>query len=113
MEECIFCKIANKEIPSKIVLENEKVIAFEDLNPIAPVHILVIPKKHIASVMGLKEEDTEYLKAVYEAIQEIAKQKKVDKTGFRVLTNVGDDAGQTIKHLHFHVIGGRKLEMGC
>ena len=60
MEECIFCKIANKEIPSKIVLENEKVIAFEDLNPIAPVHILVIPKKHIASVMGLKEEDTEY-----------------------------------------------------
>lgn len=113
MEECIFCKIANKEIPSKIVLENEKVIAFEDLNPIAPVHILVIPKKHIASVMELKEEDIEYLKVVYEAIQEIAKQKGVDKTGFRVLTNVGDDAGQTIKHLHFHVIGGRKLEMGC
>ena len=113
MEECIFCKIANKEIPSKIVLENEKVIAFEDLNPIAPVHILVIPKKHIASVMELKEEDTEYLKAAYEAIQEIAKQKGVDKTGFRVLTNVGDDAGQTIKHLHFHLIGGRKLEMGC
>lgn len=111
MEDCIFCKIINKEIPSKIVLENDYVIAFEDLHPVAPVHILVVPKKHIENVMKLTEEDTVYLQKVYKAVQEIAKEKQIDKTGFRVLTNNGEDAGQTIKHLHFHILGGRKMDI--
>lgn len=111
MEDCIFCKIINKEIPSKIVLENEEVIAFEDLNPVAPIHILIVPKKHISNMMELTVEDNKYLNAVYKAAQEIAMQKGIDKTGFRLLTNNGDDAGQTIKHLHFHILGGRKMDI--
>lgn len=111
MEECIFCKIINKEIPSKIVIENDYVIAFEDLHPVAPVHILVVPKKHIQNVMKLTEEDTIYLQEVYKAVQEIAKEKQIDEMGFRVLTNNGEDAGQTIKHLHFHILGGRKMDI--
>ena len=86
-------------------------IAFEDLHPVAPVHILVVPKKHIQNVMKLTEEDTIYLQEVYKAVQEIAKEKQIDETGFRVLTNNGEDAGQTIKHLHFHILGGRKMDI--
>ena len=111
MEERIFCKIINKEIPSKIVIENDYVTAFEDLHPVAPVHILVVPKKHIQNVMKLTEEDTVYLQEVYKAVQEIAKEKQINETGFRVLTNNGEDAGQTIKHLHFHILGGRKMDI--
>lgn len=111
MEDCIFCKIIKKEIPSKIVLENENIIAFEDLNPVAPIHILIVPKKHISNVMELTLNDEKYLTAVYEAAKEIAIQKGIDKTGFRLLTNNGDDAGQTIKHLHFHLLAGRKMDI--
>lgn len=111
MEDCIFCKIINKEIPSKIVFENDYVIAFEDLHPVTPLHILAVPKKHIENVMKLTEEDTIYLQEVYKAVKEIATEKQIDKTGFRVLTNNGEDAGQTIKHLHFHILGGRKMDI--
>ena len=111
MEDCIFCKIINKEIPSKIVFENDYVIAFEDLHPVTPLHILAVPKKHIENVMKLTEEDTIYLQEVYKAVKEIATEKQIDKTGFRVLTNNGEDAGQTIRHLHFHILGGRKMDI--
>lgn len=106
MEDCIFCKIINKEIPSKIVYENENVLAFEDINPQAPVHVIVIPKKHVKSIM---EAEGEMSKEIVSAIQEIAKKLGISDTGFRVITNCGKDAGQTVNHLHFHVLAGKVL----
>ncbi len=106
MEDCIFCKIINKEIPGSIVYENEKVLAFNDINPQAPVHIIVIPKKHVTTIM---EADKEMSGDIINAIQEIAKQQNIDKTGFRVITNCGKDAGQTVNHLHFHILAGKQL----
>lgn len=107
--DCIFCKIANHEIGSNIVFENENVIAFEDLNPVAKVHVLVVPKKHIESVIKVEEEDLKYIAEIHKVIKEVAKIKGIDESGFRVITNCGEDGGQTVKHLHYHVIGGEKL----
>lgn len=107
--DCIFCKIANKEIPSTIIYEDDFVIAFEDVKPVAPVHTLVVPKKHIANIMELKEEDMEYITRIHKAIQEVARIKGVQETGFRVITNYGADGCQTVQHLHYHVIGGKNL----
>lgn len=109
MEDCIFCKIINKEIPSDIVYEDKEILAFRDINPVAPVHILVIPKKHIESVICLKEEDKALIGKIYMVINKIAKQEGIDKKGFRIVVNCGEDGGQEVKHLHFHIIGGRKL----
>lgn len=106
MEDCIFCKIINKEIPGSIVYENDKVLAFNDINPQAPIHIIVIPKEHVKSIM---EADIEISGDLINAIQEIAKKLNIDKTGFRVITNCGEDAGQTVNHLHFHILAGKKL----
>ena len=107
MSDCIFCKIANHEIPSTIVYENDYVIAFNDLNPAAPVHVLVIPKRHMASIMEV--DDYNYVVEIHKAIKEISKICKIDESGFRVISNVGEDGGQTIKHLHYHILGGTKL----
>ena len=107
MDDCIFCKIINGEIPSTKVYEDDKVLAFNDINPIAPIHILVIPKKHLNSLMDL--EDDELLVHIHKIIKQIAKEKEMDEKGFRVLTNVGEDGGQAVKHLHFHILGGTKL----
>lgn len=109
MEDCIFCKIINKEIPSKIVFENDLVIAFEDLNPVAPVHILIVPKKHIKSAMEVTEEDSKYLSEVFLVAKQIAEEKGISESGFRIVNNCGDAAGQTVKHIHFHLIGGKEL----
>lgn len=109
MSDCIFCKIANHEIPATIVAENEYVIAFEDLSPVAPVHVLVVPKVHISNFMELNDENIDYIKEIHKMIQEVVKIKGVDKTGFRVMTNCGEDGGQTVMHLHYHIIGGRHL----
>ncbi len=110
MDNCIFCKIINKEIPSKIVLENEHVIAFEDLNPVAPVHILIVPKKHISDAMDLEEvTDYTYIKEVFKAIRKIATEKGISESGFRIVNNCKSDAGQTVEHIHFHLIGGKQL----
>lgn len=107
MEDCIFCKIINKEIPSSLVYEDDNCIAFNDLYPQAPIHILVVPRKHISNVT---EADSETIKNVFEAINKITKEKKIDKSGFRVITNCGRDAGQTVNHLHFHILAGTNLE---
>lgn len=107
--DCLFCKIANHEIPATIVAENEYVIAFEDLYPVAPVHVLVVPKFHISNIMELNDDNLKYVAEIHKMIQEVAKIKKVDESGFRVITNFGDDGGQTVHHLHYHVIGGKKL----
>lgn len=109
MDDCIFCKIANKKIPSNIVYEDDMVIAFNDLNPVAPVHILVVPKKHMTDILNVEKEDMKYIEAVVEAIQKITKEKGIAESGFRVVNNCGEDGGQTVKHIHFHIIGGEKL----
>ena len=109
MEDCIFCKIANKEIPSNIVYEDDEILAFRDINPVAPVHILVIPKKHFDSVLDLNGEDEALVGKIYSVINNIAKQEGIDKSGFRIVVNCGEDGGQEVKHLHFHIIGGKKL----
>lgn len=106
MEDCIFCKIINKEIPGTIVYEDEKVLAFKDINPQAPIHIIVVPKKHVVSIMEANEEITAN---IFNAIQKIAKEQGIESKGFRVITNCGKDAGQTVNHLHFHILAGTNL----
>lgn len=103
---CLFCKIVNKEIPAKIAYEDEKVVAFHDINPHAPLHILLIPKKHIESIMEIKEEDKDIILGIYQVIQKIAKEENLSQ-GFRVVANYGRNAGQTVFHLHFHLLSGR------
>lgn len=109
MDDCIFCKIIKGEIPSNKVYEDDEILAFRDINPVAPVHILVIPKKHIESLLYLKEEDQILVGKIYTIINEIAKKENIDKRGFRVVVNCGEDGGQEVKHLHFHILGGKKL----
>ena len=107
MDECLFCKIIKGEIPSKKVFENESVYAFEDIAPAAPVHVLVIPKKHIISAAALSPEDADLLWKLFSAVNEVARIKGIDKSGYRVVTNVGKDAGQSVFHMHLHVLGGK------
>ena len=109
MEDCIFCKIANKEIPSEIVYEDDEVIAFNDIHPLAPIHVLIIPKKHISSLLDISENDRVLIGKIYEIINKIAEEKNIKEQGFRVVVNCGRDAGQEVKHLHFHLLGGKKL----
>ena len=107
--DCLFCKIINGEIPSNKVYEDENVYAFHDINPVAPVHVIVVPKEHIQSANEVTENNSKYISYIFEAIPKIAKIMNVEEKGFRVITNVGEDGGQTIKHIHFHLIGGKKL----
>ena len=106
--DCLFCKIIEGVIPSKKVYEDEKCYAFYDIAPQAPVHVLVIPKCHIASVDGITAENSEYVSHIFEVIPSIAKQLELGN-GYRVITNCGDDACQSVKHLHFHILGGAQL----
>ena len=111
MSDCIFCKIARKEIPSTVVYEDEQVVAFRDLQPQAPEHVLVIPKKHVESVLGLQQEDKDLAAHILvDVLPEIAKQLGVDASGFRLVVNTGKDGQQTVKHLHFHLLGGRSMQ---
>lgn len=109
MEDCIFCKIINREIPSEIVYEDEKVIAFNDVNPAAPIHILVVPKKHIEKVLDVKDDEMDLIAHIFKVINKIAKDKGFADKGFRVITNCGKDSGQEVMHLHFHVLAGKTL----
>ena len=107
--DCLFCKIVNKEIPSDIVYEDEEIMAFKDIHPAAPVHILVIPKKHISAVTELKQEDEIVVGKIYTVINKIAKEQGFSENGFRVIVNCGKDGGQEVGHLHFHLLAGKKL----
>ena len=109
MEECIFCKIVNGEIPSDKVYEDDEILAFKDINPAAPIHILVIPKKHIESLLKLEEADYELVGKIQKVINKLAKQLNIEEEGFRVIVNCGKDAGQEVMHLHYHLLAGRKL----
>ncbi len=107
--DCIFCKIAAGEIPCSKAYEDEQVLAFHDINPQAPVHVLIIPKKHIDSVNALTEEDNEVLCHMFRVAQKIAKEQGVAENGFRLVFNTGVDGGQTVLHLHMHLLAGRSL----
>ena len=109
MEDCIFCKIANKEISSEILYEDEFVVAFKDLEPQAPVHILIVPKKHIASLNDLTADDAELLARIVLAAQKLAKDNGIAERGYRLVNNCGIEGGQTVGHLHFHLLGGREM----
>ena len=106
--DCLFCKIIAGEIPSAKVYENDAVFAFRDIQPQAPVHVLIVPKKHIASVDEITPENSEIVRRVMEAIPEVAKALGL-RNGYRVITNVGEDGCQSVRHLHFHLLGGAKL----
>ena len=109
MEDCVFCKIIKGEIPSEKVYEDEEILAFKDINPAAPIHILVIPKKHIATILDVKPEDNYLISRIYTVINQIAKDIGIEKEGFRVIVNCGKNAGQEVMHIHFHMLGGKKL----
>lgn len=106
--DCIFCKIAAGEIPSNKVYEDEYCLAFHDINPQTPVHVLVIPKMHICCADAITAENSIYVAKIFEAIPTVAKQAGL-KNGYRIISNCGEDACQTVKHLHFHIMGGKKL----
>lgn len=109
MEDCIFCKIVKGEIPSNKVYEDDEIVAFYDVNPAAPIHILVIPKKHISSLVQLEKEDEILIGKIYGIINQIAKEKGFIEKGFRVIVNCGEDGGQEVGHLHFHLLAGKKF----
>lgn len=108
MSDCIFCKIAQSEIPSEKVYEDDKILCFKDLNPQAPVHVLIIPKKHISSLDDVSEEDSELLGYIMLKVREIAADLGLEN-GYRLVNNCGEDGLQTVQHLHFHLLGRRKL----
>ena len=110
MENCVFCKIIKGEIPSEKVYEDDEILAFKDINPVAPIHILVIPKKHIETLLEVTEEDSKLIGKIYMTINKIAKDLGIEKDGFRVVANCGRDSGQEVMHIHFHILAGKKLE---
>ena len=110
MENCVFCKIIKGEIPSEKVYEDDEILAFKDINPVAPIHILVIPKKHIKTLLEVTEEDSKLIAKIYMAINKIAKDLGIEKDGFRVVANCGRDSGHDVLHIHFHMLAGKKLE---
>lgn len=109
MNDCLFCKIINGEIPSTKVYENDMVYAFNDIDPQAPVHVIIVPKEHICCANAISKENSEHIAAVFEAVPEIAKKLGLDESGYRVINNCGADAGQTVFHIHFHLMGGKQL----
>jgi len=109
MKDCIFCKIVRGEIPANIVYESENILAFDDVNPMAPVHVVVVPKTHVETLMDVSDG---MMEGMISAVQEIARIKGIDKKGFRTVVNCNEDGGQVIFHLHVHVLGGRKLSDG-
>ena len=109
MEDCLFCKIVNKEIPAEVVFENETIIAFEDINPQAPIHILLIPKEHFTSLNDVTEEKKEILGELLIKARQIAKEKGLANNGYRIVLNTGKDSGQAVFHIHFHLFGGRRM----
>ena len=109
MNDCIFCKIANGEFNTEFIYEDDKICAFKDINPIAPVHVLIIPKEHIASAMELNGDNAGIVAHIFANAGKIAKIMGVDESGFRLINNCGKDGGQTVGHLHFHLLGGKEL----
>lgn len=110
--DCLFCKIVAGEIPSKKLYEDDKILAFYDIAPIAPVHVLVIPKEHIASVDAISEDNSAIAAYIFTKLGTIAKEAGITN-GYRVVSNCGEDAGQSVPHLHFHILGGKAMDWSC
>ncbi|ADG83284.1 histidine triad (HIT) protein [Thermincola ferriacetica] len=109
MEDCIFCKIVRKEIPSQVVYEDDRVLAFKDINPLAPVHILIIPKEHLTNVLDIHEDNVDLIGHIHLVANKIARDTGIAEKGFRIVTNCNKEGGQIIFHLHYHLIGGEEL----
>jgi histidine triad (HIT) family protein len=109
VSDCIFCKIINKELPAEVVYENESVLVFKDINPVAPIHLLVIPKQHIANICDPELLNNNIAAVLFAAIQTVTKKLGLADSGFRVVINRGLDAGEAVPHLHFHILANRKL----
>ncbi len=110
MDNCIFCKIVRGEVPAKIILDSDETLAFYDVDPKAPVHILIIPKAHIGSIMEAGGENAGAFEAMGRVARELAVKLGLNESGFRIIVNTGRDGGQTVQHLHMHLLGGRSLE---
>ena len=109
-EDCIFCQIAGRKIPSEIIYEDDEIVVFKDIRPLAPVHLLVIPKKHLGSLNDVTPEYEGLIGRLFGVIRRLAQEFGVSETGYRVVTNTGADGGQVVGHLHFHLLGGQALE---
>ncbi|PYG89772.1 histidine triad (HIT) family protein [Ruminiclostridium sufflavum DSM 19573] len=109
MSDCLFCRIVNREIPSTPVYETDKVYAFLDIEPEAPVHVLIVPKQHISSHNALTEDNVDVMKDIHLAVNEIVKKLGISDSGYRLINNCGPDSGQTVFHLHYHLVGGKSL----
>ena len=109
MADCIFCKIAGGDIPAELIYESDEVVAFNDINPVAPVHVLIIPKRFFATTMDMSEEAPELFGSMFKVSSVIARKKGVDKSGFRIILNTNADGGQEIFHVHMHMMGGERI----
>lgn len=108
--DCVFCKIVDHKIPADLVYEDKEVVAFKDINSQAPVHLLIVPKKHIKSIMELSDEDNDLVNKIVKVAQKLAQDNDLGSKGFRLVINTGDDGGQSVKHLHVHLLGGRTMK---
>ena len=109
MSDCIFCKIINGEIPSKKVLENDKFYAFHDIQPVKKVHVLIVPKNHVSNIAHLNEKNADYVEGLLPFVRDVAKELGISKDGYRLIFNTGGKAGQTVFHMHAHLLGGEEM----
>lgn len=109
MNDCLFCKISAKKIPAKLIYEDSEAVAFEDINPQAPVHVLIVPKKHISTSLDITDEDNVLIGHLFQAAGKIATEKGIDERGFRLVMNTNPEAGQSVYHIHLHLLGGRQM----
>lgn len=109
MQDCIFCKIVRKEIPSQVVYEDDRILAFKDINPLAPVHVLIIPKEHMTNVLDFNESNADLIGHIHLVANKLAREYGIAEKGFRIVTNCNKEGGQIIFHLHYHLIGGEEL----
>ncbi len=109
MKSCIFCGIIKGAIPSEIIYQDKYIVAFNDIKPMAPIHILMVPKKHIKNFIDIQDDDNKFIHAIIKAIKKLAKKYEIVEKGFRQVINTKDDGGQTVDHLHWHLLGGRKM----
>jgi len=109
-DNCIFCKIVSNEIKGDVVYRDEQVTAFRDIQPVAPTHILIVPNRHIESAVSLQVDDEQLMGHIVTVAGQLAKKEGIDQNGYRLISNVGDDGGQTVYHLHVHLIGGQKMK---
>ncbi len=110
MQNCLFCKIVNREVPARIVFEDERVLAFEDIDPKAPVHILIIPKKHFATLLDVPEDEGDLIWHLLKVARGVARTKNIAERGFRIVSNCNPESGQSVYHLHVHMLGGRQMQ---